>query len=158
VTLRLSCSKNCPPVSAISNYKRETLLSVKCVKQCEGVTNEDYEWSIAPAEKGSEFSFDYEKDTGFGKKGHKFKIKRDVLKPGGYVVVVRAGGETENKGQARITLSYPKPPDVKDCKIDPTSGDNINTRFRLSCKQEPPNHPYLYELYKREASGTTKNW
>ncbi|RZC34880.1 polycystic kidney disease protein 1-like 2, partial [Asbolus verrucosus] len=164
--LEVTCEKNCPPATDIPNFRMVTFMRVKCVKNCQGVKNTDFEWTIKD-KNGAELSFDYAKDTQFGRFGEKLVLEKKVLQPDEYSVVVKLKASAGRTGEVKMMLKYGVPPKIKACQVNPPQG-NTMVQFGIMCTQEDPTKEYFYELLVRDAKdpsieevvkiGTTKEF
>jgi hypothetical protein len=146
-----SCEKNCPPVTDAANNQMQTYFRAICEKNCDAHGDEHYEWEIVPREGGNDFSFDYNKNTHFGRIGPKFIVSKDVLKPSTEYLVTLRLKNAPRKGKTTMAVKYAVIPAVESCEIRPPSGKSLHTKFTLHCIEvPPPDKNNFYELYVDE--------
>ncbi|XP_044253193.1 polycystin-1-like, partial [Tribolium madens] len=133
--LEIICEKNCPPAAPLTVPQRLTFLRVICRRNCEGVEESAYTWTVD--------NFDYQ-NTQFGRNSDKFIVKEDVFKPGQVKIRV----DLKSGGTASETLTIQEPIKIESCQAKPTQGVAIETKFKVECKYT--GEGYNFEVLTRK--------
>ncbi|XP_044270877.1 location of vulva defective 1-like isoform X3 [Tribolium madens] len=154
--LNIICKRNCPPEIEKSSPKEDSFLTVTCSQNCDNIDEEkDYLWTIK-SKTDPNFSFDYAKNTRFGRTGTKFVIEANVLKADTYTISVNLNPKSKREGVASLEIEFGEMKGVKSCSIEPKTGDSLLTEFRLNCIQVSEKDRFMYELYTRNKKDPSK--
>ncbi|KAJ3643456.1 hypothetical protein Zmor_026166 [Zophobas morio] len=148
--LEMICRKNCLSWTDYANYELITLFGASCVTNCEGLQDDDYMWSVKVLNDSS-YKFDYS-NSRYGKSGTKFLIEKNTLEKAAWYIVEVEAKTTQGRGYAALKMSYHRPAKVSNCKLDPPEGKSLETYYKFSCTQTPPNQPNFYEFLVRDAT------
>ena len=108
-------------------------------------------WSVKVLNDSS-YKFDYS-NSRYGKSGTKFLIEKNTLEKAAWYIVEVEAKTTQGRGYAALKMSYHRPAKVSNCKLDPPEGKSLETYYKFSCTQTPPNQPNFYEFLVRDATG-----
>ncbi|XP_066217396.1 polycystin family receptor for egg jelly-like [Saccopteryx leptura] len=147
----IACTENCDPILIISDRFSLFLNCTHCV-----ISRDVYTWSLL-SPSGNEMAFDWTQQTSTGRNSDYLSVKafafRKFFEDEFWISLDLATWSGVN-----LVLRYPfiinYPPEIEECKINPTSGISLYTKFVVHCiNVMDRNIPLTYKVIVSDLHG-----